>query len=177
MKSLFSLKTKSSNKVRSVALEGRLVSRKRGMLKILGDMLYSVSSDFLNPEHIVNVGISILSAFCTVLAVFVNSSEYCTTTCRKNKKKKPTNSIMRIKAFMARSHVTSAIVRVALVLCPHLVSYIKNALVSNSGWVHFWIEFQVLHFKWRYKHSKLNFAPHPSWYWCKALHDLSFFKR
>ena len=99
-------------------------------MKIIGDMLYSVNSDFLTPAQIVNVGISIFSAFCTVLAVFVNFSEYCTTTCQKNKKKKPTNSIMRTKAFMARSNVTSAIVRVALVLFPYLVTYIGKALVA-----------------------------------------------
>ena len=132
MKSLFSLKVNSSNKVRSVTLEDRLVSLPGGMVKIIGDMLYSVSSDFLNPEQIVNVGTSIFSPFCTVLAVFVNSSEYCTITCRKNKKKKPTNSIMRTKAFMARSNVTSAIVRVALVLFPYLVSYIGKALVTGK---------------------------------------------
>ena len=70
LKSLFSLKTKSSNKVRSVALGGKLVSLQGWKLKIVGEMLYSVNSDSLNPEHIVNVGISIFSAFCTVLAVF-----------------------------------------------------------------------------------------------------------
>jgi uncharacterized membrane protein YozB (DUF420 family) len=112
-----------------VAFEGRLVSLPGGTEKIIGDMLFSVSIDVLNPEQIVNVGTSIFSAFCTVLAVFVNSFEYCTTTCRKNKKKKPTNSIMRIKAFTAWSHVTLAIVRVALVLCPHLVAY--KALVRS----------------------------------------------
>ena len=115
MKSLFSLKVNSSNKVRSVTLEDRLVSLPGGMVKIIGDMLYSVSSDCLNPEQIVNVGISIVSACSTILDVFVNCSEYWITTCQKNKKKNTINSIRRITAFMALSHVNLTIVKVAIV--------------------------------------------------------------
>ena len=118
MKSLFSLKVNSSNMVRRVALEGRLVSLTEGRMKKLGDILYSSNNNFFQPDHIVNVGTSIVSAFSVFLVVFVIFSEYCTTTCQKNKMKKTTKSIRRITAFMARPYVTLAIVKVLLILCP-----------------------------------------------------------
>ena len=84
----------------------------------------------------VNVGTLIISALSVFLVVFVIFSEYCTTTCQKNKMKKTTKSIKRITAFMARPYVTLAIVKVLLKLCPHLFSYIKNLPVGFRGRVH-----------------------------------------
>ena len=72
-------------------------------MKLIGPILYFSIIDSFHPVQIENVGTAIASALSVIFAVFVNFSEYCSKTCKKNKKKNMTNKIVTRKTLKMSS--------------------------------------------------------------------------